>query len=124
MTDTTAQHIAARNDEDLFDRLVATAEQQGIDQAEQFVQMNLGKLVSTKVDGDNTITTVHAYATGVREDAFALKRCPEAIDLPAAVALINALTAPPPGKNPGAVTDIHLATAIMVVWSPETGDAS
>ena len=120
MTDTTAQHIAARNDEDLFDRLVATAEQQGIDQAEQFVRMNIGKLVSTKVEGDNTITTVHAYASGVRANAFALKQAPEGIDLPAAIALINALTAPAPGKNPGAVTDTHLATAVTAVWNPTT----
>lgn len=104
MTDTTAQHIAARNDEDLRDRLVAAAEQAHIDSPEAFVTVNIGRLVSTPVDGDSTITTVHAYADDVRKQAVA--------QLP-----------PPPGLNPGAVTDAHLAAAIQAVWNPEGGNA-
>lgn len=102
MTDTTAQHIAARNDKDLRERLVAAAEQAHIDSPENFVAMNIGRLISAKVDGDSTITTVHAYADDVRKAAVAA--------LP-----------PAPGLNPGAVTDTHLAAAVQAVWNPAEG---
>ena len=99
MTDTTAQHIAARNDSDLKARLVAAAEQAHVDNPVSFVEQNMGKLISTPVDGDTTITTVHAYAADVRRQA--LDTVP-----------------PPPGLNPAAVTDTHLAAAIQAVWAP------
>ena len=99
MTDTTAQHIAARNDEDLKERLVAAAEQAHIDNPQSFVDQNMGKLISTPVEGESTITTVHAYAADVRRQAL------EAVP-------------PAPGLNPAAVTDTHLATAIQAVWNP------
>lgn len=99
MVDTTAQHIAARNDKDLLDRLVAVAEQAQIPNAAEFVQTQMGRLVSTPIDGDSTITTVHAYASQVREEA--VKQLP----LPA-------------GLNPAAVTDQQLSTAIQAVWEP------
>lgn len=99
MTDTTAQHIAARDDEDLRARLLAAAEQAHIDNLDTFVAMNIGRLISTPVDGDSTITTVHAYANEVRGAAVAA--------LP-----------PSPGLNPAAVTDVHLAAAIQAVWNP------
>lgn len=101
MADTTAQHIAARQDTDLKDRLVAAAEQAHIPQPATFVEANIGKLISTPIDGDTTITTVHAYAADVRR--IAVEALPEA-----------------PGKNPGAVTDTHLAAAIAAVWTPAT----
>lgn len=99
MTDTTAQHIAARNDKDLKERMVAAAEQAHIDNPELFVDQNIGKLISTPVEGESTITTVHAYAADVRRQA------------------VEALP-PAPGLNPGAVTDVHLAAAIQAVWNP------
>ncbi len=99
MADTTAQHIVARNDEDLKERLVAVAEQAQIPNASQFVDMNMGRLVSTPIDGSSTITTVHAYASQVRAEAVA--------QLP-----------PPAGKNPAAVTDTQLSAAIQAVWKP------
>lgn len=99
MTDTTAQHIAARDDQDLHARLIAVAEQHHIDNAEQFVQVNLGKLISTDLGGGSTITSVHAYASTVRQAAVD--------QLP-----------PAPGLNPAAVTDEQLAQAVSAVWAP------
>ena len=98
MTDTTAQHIAARDDENLVARLVASAEQAHIPNPDSFVRMNVGKLISTDIGG-TTVTTVHAYASAVYEQAVA--------DLP-----------PKPGLNPAAVTDDQLAQAIQAVWAP------
>ncbi|MEV5068942.1 hypothetical protein MRBLMI12_000499 [Microbacterium sp. LMI12-1-1.1] len=90
---TTAQHINSRNDPDLLDRFVAAAEQAGLDGASAWVQANMGRLVSTPVEAGQTVADVHAYADEVRAayiDATPLRA----------------------GANPGAVTDIHLATAI------------
>lgn len=98
MTDTTAQHIAARDDEDLVARLVASAEQAHIPNPDSFVRMNVGKLISADIGG-TTVTTVHAYASLVYEEAVAA--------LP-----------PKPGLNPAAVTDDQLAQAIQAVWAP------
>lgn len=98
MTDTTAQHIAARADKDLEARLVASAEQAGIPQAETFVQLNMGILVATRLnEAGDTITATHAYASGVRQSA------------------LDALP-PLPGINPAAVTDEQLASAVSIVW--------
>lgn len=102
MTDTTAQHIAARNDKDLFDRFVAVAEQQHILNATEFVRSAIGDLVSTPIDGESTVTSVHAYATAVYEAALAA--------LP-----------PKPGLNPAAVTDAQLLAAVNAVWQAPTG---
>lgn len=99
MTDTTAQHIAARDDQDLVARLIAAAEQAHIDNPETFVRNNIGKLISTEIGQDTTITTVHAYASLIRESALA--------QLP-----------PKPGLDPAAVTDQQLAQAIQAVWEP------
>jgi hypothetical protein len=98
MADTTAQHIAARNDSDLTARLVAVAEQAGIPDASGFVAQNAGKLVATDIGG-TTVTAVHAYASAVYRDAVAA--------LP-----------PKPGLNPAAVTDEQLAQAVAAVWAP------
>lgn len=100
MTDTTAQHIAARDDVDLVARLVASAEQAHIPQPQSFVQANIGRLISTDIGNGSTITTVHAYASSVYESAVA--------SLP-----------PAPGINPAAVTDEQLTQAVNAVWTPE-----
>lgn len=99
MADTTAQHIAARNDKELKERFIATAEQAQVPNAAQFVEMNMGRLVSTEVGG-TTVTAVHAYATQVRTEALA--------QVP-----------PPAGLNPAAVVDSQLAAAVQAVWAPE-----
>lgn len=100
MADTTAQHIAARDDQDLVNRLVAAAEQAHIDNPDGFVRQNVGRIISTEISGGATITAVHAYASTVYAEAVAA--------LP-----------PKPGLNPAAVTDTQLAEAIQAVWAPE-----
>lgn len=102
MTDTTAQHIAARDDEDLVARLIATAEQAGIPNPDSFVRTNVGKIISTETVPGSTITTVHAYASAVRQTA--VDALPEV-----------------PGKDPAAVTDEQLTAAIQAVWDPTEG---
>lgn len=100
MTDTTSQHIAARDDLDLQLRLIAAAEQMGIPNAQGAVVSNLGALISkpVTVNGEETtVTKVHAYATAVREE------------------LLASDAAMPPGLNPGAVTDDHLRAALLAV---------
>ena len=99
--DTTAQHIATRDDKDLRERFVASAEQAHIPNPAQFVEMNLGRLISTPIEGTHTtITTVHAYASEIRRQA--LESVP-----------------PEPGKNPAAITDTHLSAAIAAVWGAD-----
>ncbi|MFD4957154.1 hypothetical protein [Microbacterium sp. NPDC058389] len=93
---TTTQHINARSDVDLQERFIAVAEQRGIGGARQWVQQNMGQLVTAEVDGAQTVADVHAYAKETRDQYIAA-------------------TAPPPGLNLGAVTDTHLATAITAV---------
>lgn len=97
MTDTTAQHIAARDDVDLKARLVAAAEQAHVPNAESWVDQTVGTLISTDIGSGSTITSVHAYASTVYEQAMAA--------LP-----------PRPGENPAAVTDEQLAQAVRAVW--------
>lgn len=100
MTDTTAQHIAARDDKDLRSRLVAAAEQAHIPNPEAFVEANVGLLISTEIAPGTTLTSVHAYASTVYGEAVAA--------LP-----------PKPGLNPAAVTDTQLAQAIHAAWGTE-----
>lgn len=91
---TTAQHIAARGDSDLLQRLIATAEMEGIPSAANWVQSNMGRLISTPVEGEQNIADVYAYAYETRQQQ------------------VSALP-PLPGVNPGAVTDEHMKTAIQ-----------
>lgn len=99
MADTTAQHMAARDDKDLEARIIAAAEQAHIDNPESFVRTNIGRIISTDIGGGTTITSVHAYAD---------------------LNYRNALAALPkkPGLDPAAVTDQQLAQAIQAVWAP------
>lgn len=99
MVDTTAQHIKTRDDTDLVARLVASAEQAHIPNAENFVRMNIGQIISTTIQGSTTITAVHAYASSVYDQAVS--------SLPKK-----------PGIDPAAVTDPQLAQAIQAVWAP------
>ena len=97
---TTSQHIAARDDRDLLHRFIAAAEQAGVPNAQTQIPANLGALISRpiEVNGELTsVTEVHAYADLRRREYLADDR------------------ALPPGLNPGAVTDTHLAAAIAAV---------
>lgn len=98
----TNEHISARDDLDLQNRLIAAAEQLDLPNARSAVAQVLGKLVSAPivVNGETTsLTTVHAYASAVRKD------------------LLESEAAMPPGLNPGAVTDDHLRAALVAVLS-------
>lgn len=92
----TAHHIAASSDPDLLARLVAAAQQDHVPNASAWVQANMGMLLSTPVEGNQTIADVRAYAADIRDQAVAA--------LP-----------PAPGMNPAAVTDPQLHTAIEQV---------
>lgn len=102
---TTSEHIAARDDLDLQHRLIAAAEQAGLENASSRVAVALGALVSKpiEVNGETTsLTAVHAYAAAVRKEYLADDR------------------SLPPGLNPGAVTDAHLLAAVQAVLSTPT----
>lgn len=101
----TAQHIAARGDSDLLARLIAVAEMNNIPSAPQWVQQNMGTLISLPIGEGQTIADVYAYAQETRQIE------------------INALP-PLPGLNPGAVTDAHMATAVTAMITPETPPAN
>lgn len=98
-----AEHMSARNDNDLFQRLVAAAEMAGVEAPEQFVGLNRGKLISTpiEVDGQSTsLSDIHAYAVATYQPV------------------------PRPGANPAAVTDQHIKEAIKAIVpaaQPQTG---
>lgn len=133
MTDTTAQHIAARDDEDLKARIIAAAEQAHLPEPENFVRMNLGKIISTPVSSGATITSVHAYtsttyaaAVSARDAAIAsLAATRDAAvaqledDHAAALADLAALPQRP-GSDLAAVTDDQISQAIAAVWAPFT----
>jgi len=88
---TLAQHTAARNDNDLLSRLIAAAEQAGIDSPQAWAEANRGALVAAKIDGDTTVADVHAYAVATYEPT------------------------PRPGENPAAVTDAQIIEAVEAV---------
>lgn len=93
---TTAQHLAARNDQDLIDRLTARAEQSQVKNAAQWVEENLGALLTAQVASSSTIADIHGYAKNAYDQKVAA--------LP-----------PAPGKDPAAVTDEHISAAIAAV---------
>ena len=97
---TTTDYMAARGDADLLVRLIAKAELMGIDNASQWIQENMSKLVNVAVGEGQTITDIFTYANTVRQAA---------------------LDAVPPraGINLAAVTDTHLQTAIELVQPVE-----
>ena len=100
MADTTAQHIAARDDADLRARLVASAEQGQIPNPAGFVDSNIGRLVSTEIGGATTLTAVHAYTA--EQYRLAVLALP-----------------PLPGADPSALTDPQLLEAVQTVWNSQ-----
>lgn len=80
-------HINARDDQDLRERVTAAAERLNVPNAAQFVQNNMGHIVSVDIGG-TTIADVHAYAVAT-------------YDPPS-----------PPGENPAAVTDTQILEAV------------
>ena len=97
---TTADHLAARSDPDLLARFVARAEQLGVERASDWVQARMGRLITSAVARDQTVTDVYAYTANVRKEYLA--NTPER-----------------PGANLGAVTDSHLETAIQALYNAE-----
>ena len=88
---TLAQHIAARNDNDLLARFVAAAEVTGIDNPQGWAEQHRGELVAAKVDGESAVSDVHAYAVSTYQPT------------------------PRPGANPAAVTDDQIKAAVQKV---------
>lgn len=86
---TLAEHIAARGDRDLMERVAAAAEKNGIPNARQWAEQNMGAIVSTTLDGDTSVADVYAYAVATYEPT------------------------PPPGLNPAAVTDPQIVEAVV-----------
>ena len=91
----TAEHLAARNDNDLLQRFIAVAEQKGVPNAQAWAESNRGRLVAVDIDG-TSVATVHAYAVATYTPT------------------------PRPGVNPAGVTDTHLAAAVDALFEPIT----
>lgn len=89
-----ADHIGARNDNDLLARFVAAAEIEGIPNAQQFAERRRGELVSADIGG-TTIADVHAYAVATYEPT------------------------PRPGANPAAVTDDQIIAAVQALYAED-----
>ena len=87
---TIAEHITARNDNDLLARLVAAAERAGIDSPQAWAEAHRGALVSTDI-GETTVADVHAYAVTTYQPT------------------------PRPGQDPGKVTDAQIEAAVAAV---------
>lgn len=103
---TTAQHNAARGNQELLNRLIAAAEMQGVPSAAGWVQMYVGTLISTPLtEAGDTIASVLDYARAQYENAVAA--------LP-----------PKPGDNPAAVTDEYLALVIQKILTPDEPPAN
>lgn len=93
---TIAEHIAARNDNDLLQRFIAAAERAGIESAQYWAEANRGALVKADL-GETTVADVHAYAVSQYEPT------------------------PRPGEDPTLVTDAQIEAAVAVVrGAPET----
>lgn len=88
---TLAEHIAARNDNDLLARFVAAAEVTGIDNPQGWAEQHRGELVAARVDDDHSVSDVHAYAVSTYQPT------------------------PRPGANPAAVTDDQIKAAVQKV---------
>ena len=99
---TTAQHMAARANSELIERLVAMAEMNHVPNAAAWVQFNLGILISESLtEGGDTIASLLDYALAEYQKAFSA--------LP-----------PLPGSNPSIVTDAFLQMAVDRVLTPDT----
>jgi hypothetical protein len=104
MMSTSAEHMAARGDNDLLQRFAAVAEQEGMANAQSWVAQNMGQLVNQKVDGNQKVSDVFAYAANTRRE------------------YVEA-TPPMPGANLGAVTDDHIRTAVAALLAFQNPEA-
>lgn len=84
---TLAEHIAARKDDDLLDRLVAAAERAGVPSPRVWVEQRLGELVAVDV-GETSLATLYAYAVATYEPT------------------------PRPGEDATKITDEHVRLAV------------
>lgn len=92
---TSSSIIAAAQDRDIAQRLVAVAAQQGVDDPQQVVASNLHRLILAPVsEGGDTIASVLEYARATY------------------------VPTPLPGANPAAVTDAFLSAALTHVLTP------
>lgn len=91
MAETTTAHIiAASGDPHLRERLVAAAAKAGIPDGGSLVSRDVMAIMCQPVtEAGDTIASVYAYAV--------------------------AQMPPPPGQNPAAVTDAHLAAAVAAI---------
>lgn len=96
MTATLAQHMAARADNALRQRLIAAAEQAHIQNAPAWVDANIGNLVSADLSG-SSLADVYAYADSQ-------------INMPAIPM--------GPGEDPTYVTDALVRDAVDAVNAP------
>lgn len=87
---TIAQHMAARNDNDLLQRLIAAAERAGIPSPQAWAETNRGAIVSVTAEG-TTLADVHAYAVASYEPT------------------------PRPGADDTKVTDVQIEAAVAAV---------
>ena len=97
---TNLDHRIARQDHNIRERLVAAAEQEGVQMAEFWVEQNIGQLIAADVDpseeGESTIASVLAYKNA------------------------NYVRQLRPGEDASAVTDAHLREAVKVVIAATT----
>lgn len=87
---TIAEHMAARNDNDLLQRLIAAAERAGIPSPQAWAEMNRGAIVSVTAEG-TTLADLHAYAVASYEPT------------------------PRPGEDDTKVTDPQVEAAVAAV---------
>ena len=91
---TTADILAAAADPHLRDRLTAAAAKVGVKDGATLISRDVMAVVCQPVtDQGDTIASVYAYAV--------------------------AQMPPPPGQNPAAVTDAHLAAAVAAIAQQE-----
>lgn len=97
---TSASILAAANDRDLTERMVALASEAGVEYADGFVQQNRHRLAAAQVDENgDTVASVYEYA------------------------VLTYKPTPTPGANLSAVTDDHLRAAIAALRPADGGTA-
>ncbi|MBK7822812.1 MAG: hypothetical protein IPJ61_17550 [Tessaracoccus sp.] len=111
--------IAAASDKALTERVVAVATTLGCATAEHDAQRLRRELVIAELDESGaTIAAVYEYTCLAREQAMEARR--------AAIAAAEAAhpIPPEPGLNPAAVTDAHIASALMQLIGAEQVNAN
>lgn len=93
---TIAEHIAARNDNDLLQRLIAAAERAGIPSPQAWAEMNRGAIVAADI-GDTTLSDVHAFAVASYEPT------------------------PRPGEDDTKITDPQVEAAVTAMLAGQEG---